>query len=426
MNREDRHIDFMARQAVRGQQFTYHPDYFKEVESLLPTPSKKRRFAFWWWVILPISGVLLSAGWYFHSSYSPSTSDGIYLVDWSGTAKESTLAIQNNHEQHLHRNASGMKATEKQRSTKSSMDPLQSPRGGKSIMASITTVANGASGMKTKDRSIQLALPSESGAISRLETRGTSFLSSPTNHSIVPNSPTFKILEPEVWTEQPIDLLPTATTAHLNWGENRRISPFVKAPRIVQSGLFVAAVLSAGSLYENETKSLHKSLSLGAGYQRQKGYWGWSFALLGEINWTKLQFVQQSKHYSYSVTSYENRLSYSNLYHLEAPLWIHFHQGKNQWHTGPSLNYVVSSRSNYTYMANNEKLREDVMIGEDLGLRRANFQWQLGYARALHHRLHLGLNAAYQLNDPLKKDGFESNVVVSPFVMQVYIRHSIR
>ena len=402
MNKEDQQFDNYVKESINSNSFVYNPTYFKEVETMLKPAKVKKLWGAWisiaaLVVIGFVTALLLDQNVKGPVMGAKSFSQTIKLGS-NQVAKLESLNLRILNKKESLENQSNSQATALGENIGESTNNAKTQ-----ILAGETRISPW-SLKKEEIKFSESKLKTNQGKVDKKTLIG---LNERRDAELVEDL-LFKAL-------MPVDYKSTSLKPNFS----------VKEPRRKTKSYFVTANGMLGTAYTESVSTLTKSAGLGVGFNQYKGNWGWSIAVLGEIQSTNLNFIERTKHYGYDVTHFENKLNYSSLYRAELPIWLHYKKEIHNAHFGVSVKHMLNSKLEYIYKVNNQVQRDEIVYGQNRGLSKTLVSLQAGYGVNITRRLELGMNVAVALNSEVKKNN-EANSKVSPLSGQLYLRHAIR
>jgi hypothetical protein len=180
-----------------------------------------------------------------------------------------------------------------------------------------------------------------------------------------------------------------------------------------------------GETYSKNQIGHVQSVTFGAGGRLTKNKIFVQSGLGIEIEKVGLELSQREKKYNYGLETFENRMSYREMYRANLPVNIGYMFAKHTLQIGATASYLMSTKMKYTYLENESLKRDEMIYGEKTGWNTFGLKINAGYGFSILPSTTIGVNFQVQSINQLDKNwtNDENNLPISG---QIFIRKTIR
>jgi hypothetical protein len=180
-----------------------------------------------------------------------------------------------------------------------------------------------------------------------------------------------------------------------------------------------------GEAYRSDQIGHTESISLSAGVRITKNKLFVQAGFGFEAEKAGLELNEREKIYDYGVKTFENRLSYKQVYRLNMPINFGYQIAKHAIQIGATPSYLLSTKMKYAYLENENVKRNETIFGTKTGWNSFGLKLNLGYGFNLFPSATLGLNVQIQAMKQLEISWTTSENKM-PISGQVFIRKTLR
>lgn len=417
MNWTDDKIDQLFKEAAEQQRVEYSPEYWKEIEALLPAQKQKKRLGWKFFLgslsLVICTGIIGCIALTSTTSISPEKHNRNQLLVLSSSQKSTVANEKQAAETPLTNSSLNTKDTQFPIANQVFNHTVKQPKRRQLTFAT----SNAANPLKTGAlTSSPVAATSQQGLAN---TTTTTRLANPRTET-----------DEQAMTQRATHELPihplssfSASTAFLDTTSLKKQAPALY-PRLRWYTELNGGLSQAWT--RTETSSVNGSLgvlvgvilplkkinlSAGIGFQATK------------LNDLKIE--DRTKIYGFGATLIEQNYQISSLYSLTLPLHISYSFGRHTLEMGAVTSLNLAMRLRYWELLDNQQTVYNSTVGAIQLLSRIGIKPTIGYAFSINETTQLGVQVGLQLIRPIDSDRFVGSSVRLPFEGQFYLRKSL-
>lgn len=441
MSWTDSEISEMAKKAEADHAFTYQDSFWSEMEAMLPA-KKKRFWPYFLAIAIPLVGTsALWFGWpttvesFSQVAKTNTAGTNATHVLTSATNLDDQIAINNtNTIENTNIGADGNKAL----SVSNNEDVTSQTLARKSIVNDL----NIENKQEAKSTSLTQSNASKINAVSKsaldetkvddaneirndiatnveLETPITTNSAEVSTQESAPTAPTAAL------TRSNVDKLKMTPISTLYINQDTKIAALPYYSRRRYFSAFGELGYGIGETYATDQIGHTEFASIAMGARLTKNKLFVQAGIGFEVEKAKLELSQREKIYSYSVNTYENRMSYKQMYRVNLPVNFGYQINKHVLQFGAAASYLMSTKMNYAYLENENVKRNETIYGTKTGWNSFGLRVNVGYGFNILPSTTLGANFRVQLMNQLDTR-WTPNENKMPISGQVFIRKTLR
>ncbi len=415
MNREDKELDQLFRDASQQKTFEFKDEFWEEFERILPEKKGKKKIGVFWWLNSGLLVVAIISGGFFLSSKKASP-------QLAKNELNSVLSISSNSNIH-HQNVAvpEMKNKKVNSITQKKSDKLDYISNTKpnyhNKISSINSITNNSeikvlNNSKNQDNELVSSQKSDVN-LNGIETLNTQ--KKAIEKSIVEvlnnNQEEIGLLDRKQFD---LNLYPTYIKNGIYASKTKKWKAYI-------DGFY--SVNQSPIINSTNGSNLSNGFGLGVGFIRSKSMW----QLTGGLNvvaqqYSNLTINDRVKVYGFGVKNYQEDIYYRSLYTVEIPIYLGYSINNHSIQLGIVPGYLMATKLDYVLMLNNQIQEESSTYNYKKGLTNFMLKPSLKYSFKLAPTWQIGAMIQVQAISPIAKNIFTGIQNNHPLNGQLFIR----
>ncbi len=408
MSWTDEEIDKLAREGAGNKSFEYKDEYWKEMEAMLPSLSRKKDFL-WFFTAFMFVGLIGTS-----FLYQPTNT-----INDTNIAQANSKEIYNQTEQ----SSNAAKAN--------SISSINASEDVKMQEVSVNSPQQQNNAVTSSPNKQLNTVTSENNKVekSAIETKRPTALQEnkrslplETEQSVSTGSEARKPVEKSIGNLPLLGLSTNSAEQQLAASHlfNERELP-------MKATMYIGGFAGLSQSLITPSDQLSNSFGIGLGTQIQKG----RLLLTAGVNgvWSNhkdLVLNRRAKVYGFGSNEYSYDFDYREIYSLEAELTVGYKFRKHTVNVGVRPSYVMGTKVGVSSSVNETMDERKTYYGNMDGINRFGIKPTLGYAFDLCPSLKVGVNIGVQLMPMIQEDYLIGKNNRLPIDGQLYIRKSLR
>ena len=413
MSWTDEEIDRLAREGAGNASFEYKDEYWKEMEAMLPSLSRKKDFL-WFFTAFMFVGLIGTS-----FLYQPTNALNDSNLSQANLSQENSKEIYNQTEQSSNaENVNSISSISASEDVKMEEVSVNSPQQQNNAVTSSPSKQPNAvtSGNNKVEKSVVEAKRSTALQENKLS------LPFETEQNLRTGSESKKPVEESVGNLPLLGLSTNSVEQQLAASHlfNERELP-------MKATMYIGGFAGLSQSLVTPSNQLSNSFGLGFGTQIQKG----RLLLTAGVNgvWSNhkdLVLNRRAKVYGFGSNEYSYDFDYREIYSLEAEVTVGYKFRKHTINLGVRPSYVMGTKVGVSSSVNETLDERKTYYGNMDGINRFGIKPTLGYAFDLCPSLKIGVNIGVQLMPMIQEDYLIGKNSMLPIDGQLYIRKSLR
>ena len=417
MNREDKELDQLFKDASQQKTFEFKDEFWEEFEKMLPEKKGKKKIGVFWWLNSGLLVIAIIGGVIFFSSKDTSIhlakndlKDELTISNGSNNLNQIDVIPSNNEN-----NLSGL--TTKKNNNSSD----------KSITYSVEQNANNSNKIYKKESAFQEEIKSINV------------------DDIVTKQSSINILKGTESLINPANLIEKSTIDELsNIQEDiglldKRQIDLCLYPSFIKNGIYASKTKKWRSYFDgfysinqspiiNSTNGSNFSNGFGLGFGAIRSKSNWQ--LTGGLNlvaqqYSNLTINDSVKVYGFGVKNYQSEISYRSLYTIELPLYAGYSIKNHTIQFGIVPSYLMLTKLDYVVLLNDQIQTESSAYNYKKGLTSFMLKPSLKYSFKIAPTWQIGAVIQIHAISPISKNIFTGIQNNHPLNGQLFIRKTI-